>query len=181
MITKDIKNIKTIEDFSDELTCEDELDLLPPRALLKKEDYENIERSFTIISKYKDPSWITGLSVSDIQGDLIALQASQVELASKFSILISHSEGAEERLRVSRSKIRVNAKSLKKRFESEGHQVKITLEDVKDLSYVKTEDLWSDTQKVKQSADFAKFVYYAIRDHVLMLDKAVQRLHQRGE
>jgi hypothetical protein len=65
---------------------------------------------------------------------------------------------------------------MKQNYEDNGESVSITLDDLKDLSYVKTEEIWSKFEKARIGADFIKYVYFAAKDHVQMLNHTIQGL-----
>jgi len=173
-----IKNTskKTITAFSEKITIDLPLKLKTPKEYLSDTDYLLIKDIFDVINKYKVPSWPDNVPITEIQADIIYLQALQATLSFSFSHLISYSESLEEQVKIARSKVRINSKSVKHEFEENGEIVSVTLDDVKDLSYTKTEDIWAKLQDAKIAADFIKFIYYAVRDHVAMLDKAITRM-----
>lgn len=172
-------SIKSISDF-DVINSSLPLDIKTPDAILIKEDYELVTKLFTISSKYIDPSSYGDIPVTEIQSDCIALQAGLVECGRRFGILIAYADSIEEQLKIARAKIRIQSKNLKSQFQSEGHSINVTLDDLKDLSYTKTEAIWKSLEDARVAAEFVKFVYFAIRDQVAILDKALHRIHRIG-
>lgn len=169
---------KTIIDFDAKISVALPLDIKTPKEYLSEDDYKLVTEIFTTTAKYKGTGWVSDIPVSEMQSDVIQLQSLQMEITIRFASLMSYTESVEDQLKIVRSKIRMNCKSLKKDFEDEGNLVAITAEDVKDLSYSKTEDIWKKLQDAKIAADFVKFVYYAARDHIALLDKAIQRINR---
>lgn len=179
MINK--KKAKTIVDIEKEITCNDPIDIRPGDALLDEDDYGEIAKSFEIISKYKVGDWYSTTSVTELQTDIIVLQSINAFLTTKTAVLVSYTQNLEDQLKVARAKIRVNAKSIKCDFEDNGDIVKITAEDIKDLSYAKTEDLFRKLENIRQASDFVRYIHFAIKEQIKYLDLALARLHYRGE
>jgi hypothetical protein len=173
-LTKGIKDLQTTVSTCPEPETKD-------LGLLSEEDILLINKAREIIDKYSNPNWIEELPVSIIQGDAVTLQAIQVSLAEKFGSIAARQEAEEEHLKVARSKYRVAIKEEKSQLENNGDAVKVTAEDIKDLSYAKTEDLWRRYQQIKHTASRVKYIYYSIRDHIGVLDRAAHRLYRIGE
>lgn len=169
---------KTIIDIDNELTVNIPLDIKAPKDYLTDDNYRLISSIYTIINKYKTSSWRDEISISEMQTDVIHLQSLQANLSLTLTHMISYSESIEEQLKIARAKARLGIKNIKQKFEEEGSHVSLTLDDAKDLSYVKTESIWSKLEDAKIAGDIVKYVYYAVRDHVLMLDKALHREHR---
>ncbi len=175
------KNIRSLDDFEAGLSIHLPLGLKPPEILLGEDDYKEISETFTITAKYRSTDWFGNIEAAEIQTDLIRLQAAQIDLLRKHGVLIGFADSIEEQLKISRSKILVQGKNLKKKYEDAGDIVKVTLTDIKELSITKTEDIWKTLTDYKCSADFVKFVYFAVKDMVAYLDKVVHRLYSKGE
>jgi hypothetical protein len=171
-----INNKKTIKDFEALLQTTNPLDLMLPEEVLTSEDLLAIKEISTIVMKYKVSGWISELSLNEMQSDLMQLQAHLVNIQYKFGTLTSYTDSLKDNLKIARSKIRVNAKTLKQQFEDAGDSVSITAEDVEALSYTKTEDIWRNAEKYRIASDFVKFIYFATKDHVQMLDHTIHRL-----
>jgi PIN domain nuclease of toxin-antitoxin system len=169
-------NKKTIKDFDSALNVSLPLDLPCPEDLLTDQDAKIVKDMYDIISKYNSSTWISDMSITEMRSDLLQLQSMLVSIMYKFGTLTSYVEGIEEQLKIARSKVRVNARTMKQNFEENGDSVSITLDDLKDLSYTKTENIWSKVEKARIGADFIKFVYFAGKDHVQMLNNTIQGL-----
>lgn len=169
---------KTIVDIDNELSVSIPLDIKAPKEYMTDADYQLISSIYTIINKYKTSSWRDEISISEMQTDVIHLQSLQANLSLSLTHIMSYSESIEEQLKIARSKARLGIKNIKQKFEEEGSHVSLTLDDAKDLSYVKTEGIWAKLQDSKIAGDIIRFVYYAVRDHVQMLDKALHREHR---
>jgi hypothetical protein len=167
---------KTISSFDDKIKIDLPLDLKVPKDYLKDEDYKLITQIYSVINKYKSSSWLDTISFVEMQSDVIYLQSLQATLSFTLSHLISYSDSIEEQIKIARSKVRVQTKNIKQEFEDNGESVSVTIDDMKDLSYTKTEDIWKKLQDSKIAADLIKFIYYAVKDHVAMLDRAITRI-----
>lgn len=167
---------RTIKDFDSFLQASAPLDIPVPGELLTDQDAIIIKDMFDIISKYNSNTWISDLSITEMRSDLLQLQSMLVKIMYKFGSLTSYVEGIEEQLKIARSKVRINARTMKQNYEDNGESVSITLDDLKDLSYVKTEEIWSKFEKARIGADFIKYVYFAAKDHVQMLNHTIQGL-----
>lgn len=173
-----VKNKIGIDVFDQSISIDQSLNIPVPQDILDKEDFSLVKDSFDTISKYRNPTWMADIPVSEMQSDLIYLQAILVNIAYKLGILAHYSTNAEERLKIARAKVRVNGKSLRQTHEDKGDSVTVTLDDIKELSYTKTEDLWKKTENCRIASEFIKFVYFATRDHITMLDKTIHRIHR---
>jgi hypothetical protein len=171
-----VGNKKTIKDFDAVLQASNPLDLMLAEDVLTQSDLDFIKEISKTVSKYRTNSWISDMSLNEMQADLMQLQAMLVDLQHKFGTLTSYAESLKDALKIARSKIRVNAKTLKQQYEDAGDPVSITAEDVEALSYTKTEDIWKDGEKYRIAADFIKFIYFATKDHITMLDHTIHRL-----
>lgn len=169
-------NKKTIKDFESTIQISAPLDLVSPDTILTNEDYQLVTSLFTIINKYKATNWSETISITEMHSDLLTLQASLANIALKFGTLTSYADGVEEQLKIARSKVRVNARTLKQTYEEAGDAVAITLDDIKDISYLKTESIWKQFEQSRIAANYIKFVYFAIKDYVQILDHTIQRL-----
>jgi hypothetical protein len=172
-----IKNKKTITDF-DSISVSIPLDLKTPKDYLSDSDYRLVTDIFTTVNKYKVSNWISEISTTEMQNDVLYLQSLQLDLTMRFSALMAYSESIEEQLKIARAKVRIQSKNLKQQFEEQGDSVSVTLDDLKDISYTKTEAIWLKLEEARIASEFTKFVYYAARDHIAMLDRAIQRLHR---
>ena len=66
-------------------------------------------------------------------------------------------------------------------MEDQGDSVRVTAEDIKDLSYVKTEDLYRKLEEIRQAADFVRYVHFSLKEQIKYLESALTRMHYRGE
>ncbi len=169
---------KTIIDIDSELSISMPLDIKAPKEYLTDTDYQLVSSIYSVINKYKTQTWRDEISISEMQTDVVYLQALQATLSLSLTHIIAYADSIEEQLKIARAKARIGIKNIKQKFEEEGSHVSLTLDDAKDLSYVKTETIWSKLQDAKIAGDIIKFVYYAVRDHVSFLDKAVHREHR---
>lgn len=173
-----VKNKIGIDTFETSITIDQNLNIPLPKDILKDEDLALIKDAFNTISKYRNTTWMADISLSEMQTDLIYLQSTLVSIAYNVGILAGFSTNSEERLKIARAKVRVNGKSLRQSHEDGGDSVTVTLDDIKELSYTKTEDLWNKAENCRVASEFIKFIYFAIRDHVSMLDKTIHRIHR---
>lgn len=169
---------KTIKDFDTQVIPNLPLNLRAPKEYISDEVYNLVTDMFKVVGKYRQKDWCNDIPVSEMQADVLYLQSLQATLAYHSSVIISYAEQIEDQLKIARSKVRVNSRTLKTTFEEAGNSVMITLDDIKDLSYTKTEALFEKLADAKIASEFLKFVYYSVRDHVTFLDKAVQRLYK---
>lgn len=172
---------RTIKDFDTNIEISKPLDLVSPETLLSDDDYRMVTSVFTIITKYKATNWTSEMSITEMHADLLTLQANQANIAFRFGVLTSYADGVEEQLKIVRSKVRVNARTLKQKFEDEGDSVSITMDDIKDMSYVKTEAVWKEFEQARIAANYIKFVYFAVKDSVQMLDHTIHRLSRHEQ
>lgn len=166
---------KSISDFSN-LTFDIPLEIRTPEQVLNDEDYKIVKEIFDTTAKYKSNNWHADVPFSEIQNDCIKLQSLLVTCAFRMGTLLGYAEGIDDQLKISRSKIRIKARDLKTDYQNNGDAVNVTIDDIKDLSYVNTEQIWVKLQQAKIAADFVKFVYFAAKDQVTMLDHALHRL-----
>jgi len=171
-----IKDKKTIKDFTDSISVDGPLDIPTPETLLSAEDYGLVKEMFDIVSKYRSPTWITDMSITEMHQDLLRLQSMQVSLMFKMGAIAAAASTSEEQLKIARSKVRINSRNLKQEFEEDGNSVSITLDDIKELSYTKTEDMFSKLEQNRIASEFIKYVYFSIKDHIFMLNNTVQRI-----
>jgi len=155
------------------------LRLKAPRELLEDADYLLIKEAFDIVTKYRNPLWMADISESEIQSDIIQIQGIILMLAEKLSMASSFQESEEDKVKVARSKVRLALKELKNRADATT-PTKITADDIKDASIALTEELSSKYEDLKIASTFIKYVYYALKDHVQYLDKALQRMFSLG-
>lgn len=171
-----IQTKKTLKDFTEGIASVGPLNIQLPQTLLSTEDYALIKEMFDIVSKYRQADWITILSLTEMQQDLLRLQAMQVSLQLTTGCITAYASSNEEQLKIARSKVRINARTLKQDFEDAGDSVNVTLDDIKELSYVKTEDMFNKLEETRIASEFLKYVYFSIKDHVFMLNSTIQRL-----
>lgn len=140
-------------------------------TLFSEEEVVNILRILGITKKYSDPDWVKKIEILSVQEDLVILQCSVIQLLNITARLAAISNLGDDILKTERSKLRVKCKQHKGRSVS-----KLNLEDVKDISYVRSEDNLSAHVKHVMGAEFCKFLYYSTNNLVSILDKAVGRL-----
>jgi hypothetical protein len=165
-----------IEAFEQSIQINSSIKIPTPKELLSDEDYNLVTEAFNVVSKYRDPNWISTLSLSEMQSDLMYLQATQVTIMYRMGVLASYASTTEEQVKIARSKVRVNGKSIKQDIEQKGDVTTVTLDDIKELSYTKTENIWAQAEEKRVAAEFVKFIYFAIKDHIFMLNNTIQRL-----
>ena len=117
------------------------------------------------------------VSESELQSDIIYLQCCIVILAEKTSIVSSYQDSEDDKVKIARSKVRRLLKQMKQDYEKSGSTCRITLDDIKDASLTLTEDLAQNYDDVRVGASFLKFVFYAVKDLVQYLDKALHRAY----
>lgn len=167
---------KTIGDFASKVNISSTLSMKLPEEVLEIEDYKLITETMDIVGKYRSATWIEDMSLTEMSSDLMVLQSNQVTVMYRSSILTSLVDTIEDRLKIERSKVRVRVKEIKSEYEKEGNPVAITAEDTKDLSYAKTEELWSKYSEAKAASDFMKSMYFSLKDLVYMLNNTIQRI-----
>ncbi len=140
-------------------------------TLFSDEEISNILNILNISKKYADTDWIKKVEILIIQEDLVILQCNMIQLLNITARLNAISNLGDDILKTERSKLRMKCKQHKGRSIS-----KLNVEDVKDISYVKTEDILSIQTKYTMGAEFCKFLYYSTNNLVSILDKAVGRL-----
>lgn len=166
----------TITDLEGKININLPLALEAPEKFLSVDDYKLITDVYETIYKYKAKDWMESMSVTEMGADLMNLQASQVTIMKNLGNLTSYAEGIEDQLKITRAKVRMQAKALKQEHEKQGHTTAITVDDFKDLSYAKTEDVWKDLEQARIAANFVKYIYFSVKDHVTMLNYTIQRL-----
>lgn len=171
-----IQTKKTIKDFKENISIDMPLDICTPDSLISEEDYLLIKDMFDVVCKYKSGNWISEMSISEMHSDLMRLQAMQVTLMFKMGTLTAYASSNEEQLKIARSKVRINARTLKQEYEEAGDAVSVTLDDLKELSYVKTENIWKKLENSRIASEFIKYVYFSIKDHIFMLNSTIQRI-----
>src|SRR5574343_5694 len=170
-------DIVSITDLIKTISVDSEFKIIPPKDLLSDEDYKIIRDAYIIVGKYRTTNWMADLSELEIQSDLIYLQCTLVILAEKVSVIGSTQDGEDDKLKTARAKIRLLLKQMKQDLDKEGTPSKITQDDIKDASIALTEDLANNYENIRIGANFTKFVFYAIRDLVQYLDKALHRMY----
>lgn len=170
------KRVVNINDLISKISVDSEFKITPPKDLLSDEDYIVIKDAYDIVGKYKNNTWMSEISESELQSDIIYLQCTLVILAEKVSTISSHQDSEEDKIKTARAKVRLLLKQLKQEAESSSSLVKITLEDIKDASLALTEELANNYDNIKVGANFIKFVFYSIKDLVQYLDRALHRM-----
>lgn len=172
---------KNIEDIKQKLNSLNRSKAVKRAAdLIDPEDLKMVQKVISITDKYSDSDWASK-SFLDVQTDLITLQSLLVSMAAKFGDIMSNHESESSAVTNARSKIRLDAKAAKKELEKDGDIVKVTVEDIKDLSYVLTEDAQEASEDVKVIGNYLRFIYFAVKDQVQLLEKAATRFHYNGE
>lgn len=169
---------KTISDFDTQISEATPFSVPTPEGILTDDDYKLASQLFSISAKYKTSDAYSSIPVTEMQSDCLAMQSLLVELTRRFGMLMSYAESIEEQLKIARSRIRIQSKNLKNDFQNQGHAVSITLDDLKDLSYVKTETTWKYLENTRIAAEFIRFTYFAARDQVNILNQAIERIHR---
>lgn len=131
---------------------------------------EEVSKAFSIIGKYKEGVTCETFSPLQLQNDCLALQAILSCNSQSISGLMSHDESFDDSLKVIKSKTALEAKRLKKQ-----RGLKITVEDLKDVTQVALEELVNESLTLHSAAEFAKFFYYTVRDFAAFLDRATAR------
>lgn len=149
------------------------------KELLSKDQSLLLENGMKIVTKYSNSDWIQSDFVS-IQTDIILLQSILVNLAKEFGDIMSIQDSDNVVLSTARSKIRVDAKKVKKEMEEAGTPVKVTADDIKDISYELTEELATTYEDNRTLGSYLKFIYFAMKDHVQLLERAVTRISRHG-
>lgn len=169
--------VVNITDLIRTIEVDSEFKIVPPKDLLKDEDYLVIKQAYDIVTKYRTTDWMADISESELQSDIIYLQCTLVILAEKVSTISSHQDSEDDKIKVARAKIRLLLKQMKQDAEEKGESVKITLEDIKDASLALTEELYNNFENIRIGANFTKFIFYAIKDLVQYLDRALHRFY----
>lgn len=175
-----VTNKLGLDYFDQNITIDQAIQLPTPKEVLADEDYKLVTEAFNTISKYRTPNGLCDISDTEMQSDLIYLQATLVNIVYRMGIIANSAETTAERVKIARAKVRVNGKSVKQSIESQGSTTTVTLDDIKELSYTKTENLWIDAENKRIAGEFVKFIYFAIKDHVAYLDKTIHRRIQIG-
>jgi len=174
-------DIKGIEDIKAKLNSLSRSSVVKrASSLIEEEDLKLVKQIIEITSKYSNPDWSTK-EFLEIQTDLVTLQSMLVTLASRFGDLMSAKDQDATTLSTARSKIRLDAKRVKKEIEAGGDVIKSTLDDIKDLSYVLTEDAAQAVEDAGTIGNHLKFIYFAVKDQVQLLERAATRFHMKGE
>jgi hypothetical protein len=163
-------------DILEEINIDGPLGLSDPAAILTNEELSNIAEVFRLVEIHQSVDYTDPAAVILLQGDVIKLQAIQVLTSSKLARLIAYVNNIQEELKVARAKARAQIKKIKER-----DNLRITLDEIKDLSYLATEELRIKLEDYNQSAQFCQFIYYTLRDHINYLDKTITRAYMRGE
>lgn len=150
------------------------------KDIIDPADVEIITSALTITNKYLNQDW-SSKEFIEVQTDLITLQAILVSLASKYGDIMNTADNESSIISTARAKIRMDAKKYKKELEDAGEIVKITADDVKDLSYVLTEDAAIAHDDSRTMGNHLRFIYFAIKDQVQLLEKAAYRFFSKGE
>ena len=167
-----------ISELISSIQVDADLPIKAPKDILGQEDYEEIKKTFDIISKYKKPDWMADIPEVEIQADIVSLQVALVGLSEKFSLMSTYQDAEADRLKIARSKVRLALKQEKTTAESQGKQVRITADDIKDASLALTEELSKKYEEAQIATNFLKFVYYSVRDSVSLLDRALTRIYK---
>ena len=175
-------NIKNIEDIRNRISSNHKAPVYKKaRSLLTTEQSDLLNNALSIIKKYSTENWYE-LEFSAIQTDVLMLQSILVQLAAEFGDVMSNNETESNTLSTARAKIRLDIKKVKKDIEVEGAVVKMTVDDAKDLSYVMTEDMSDAYTDSRALGGYLKFVYFAMKDQVQLLEKALHRFaNKTGE
>lgn len=140
--------------------------------LFTQEELDNITRIILITKKYSQEDWITRLEVLEIQADLVVLQTLVIQILGVTSRLNATANMGDDFLKTERSKLRLKCKQHKGRASS-----KLNIDDVKDISYTKSEGNLNLQLKYNSGAEFCKYLYYSTNSFIQILDKAVGRLY----
>lgn len=176
-----MRDLKTIQDIKQKINSLSKGSLNKrAKDILEPEDATIIASALEVTNKYSTTDWFS-LSQSEIQIDLIRLQSILISLASRHGDIMATQDNESQIISTARSKIRMDAKIAKKELEDSGETVKTTADDFRDLSYVLTEDASTAHENTRVVGNHLKFIYFAIKDQVQLLEKAVQRFHQLGE
>lgn len=160
-------NIKELEDLIDEPEINGISD---PSELLSNNDMNIITSILSITSKYKSG----GLEQpsAEIMNDLSTLSANLVDLSTIFSTLSAYSDSLDNEISIAKSKIRNELKKIK---DKPANRVKVTLDDIKDIINIKTENMWIQYQKHKQSAEYCKSLYYTTKEFLNILSNIMDK------
>lgn len=150
------------------------------KDIIEPEDAGLISSALTISNKYVSADWAEK-DISSIQTDLITLQSILIALSARHGDIMATQDNESAVISTARAKIRMDAKVAKKEMEEAGNIVKTTADDFRDLSYVLTEDASTTHDSMRIVGNHLKFIYFAIKDQVQLLEKAVNRFHSIGE
>lgn len=164
-----------INELLNSIVVDQNLPIKAPKDILSEEDYKIVKDVFETIGKYRSADWMADVPESEQQADVVKLQTSMISLSERFVIMSTSNDQETDRLKIARSKVRLALKAEKTKAEEEGKIVRITAEDIKDASIALTEKLADNYENVQTAAAFLKFVYYAVRDAVNLLDKSLSR------
>lgn len=161
-----------VEDFDTLLKSVESGDVEIPstESLISEQDSTLMSSIRVITDKYNDPEWVGNIPLLVIQADIVLLQTKLVILSNSLSKFVSIQSFVEEFIKTERSKTRVKLKSARAKL------AKITLEDIKDISYTTTGQILNTYMKYSMVAEMYKSLYYSTRDLIHLLDNAVARL-----
>lgn len=168
--------ITTITDLIKRINVDSSIVIKTPKELLDIKDYSLIEEAFKVVTKYRSHDWMSEISESELQSDIIYLQCTVVLLSEKISLIGSYQDFEEDKVKTARAKIRLALKQMKQEADTSGPS-KITQEDIKDASIALTEELSDKFENLKIGTNFIKFVFYSLKDQVSYLDKALHRMY----
>lgn len=163
-------NVDSLQDLIQDLKGDFKLNITDGADYLSDELLQNIGNAFIIISKYKDPANLSSTDPLTLQADSLALQAMIALNSRELTKLIASSEICDDTLKVKKSKASLEAKRIKKE-----KGLKITVESIKDVTSVVAEEYIEEAANLKVASEFAKFVYYTVRDFAAFLDRATSR------
>lgn len=169
--------IHSILDLMDKVSVDDTFSIKTPKEVLSDVDYKLVKETYDIINKYRNNTWMSEIPESEIQNDIIYLQCTVVLLAEKVSQISSLQDSEEDKIKIQRSKVRLALKQGKQDLEKTG-LVKITNDEIKDASLALTETLASRYEDIKIGSNFIKYVFYAVKDMVQLLEKALTRMYR---
>lgn len=165
-------------DIQNRITPSSALGLALKEDLLSEEDLKLLKDAFNIIGKYTNSNWLVNYRTQEMQADVVTLQALQTLISYSTASIIGYASNIEEQLKVARAKVRLQVKKIKLDLEKQGNLTKLTADETKDICYVETETLFIELNRYAQTSELLKFTYYAIKDHVNLLEKAISRIHR---
>ena len=173
------KVVKTISDISSVLPTITHTLTKPSKnisEILPEEESRLIAAAREIMRGYAQPAWVAEIPPLIMQEHLMTLQSLKMEIASRCAPLMSYSESLADELKLARAKVGHQVRQEQARLEATGQTVRITVEDIKDLAYTKTEALWKSREQARMESDSYRQVYFAIRDCCEMLDRCLHRI-----